>query len=192
MGIKDLTDEEIVARLKGLASKRPEFRDQEAQYFEELFKRYSNQTYSFCRYYGLRRDDANDAVQESFILLDRKIHLFDENRRFKPYYFQLVMNVIRDKYRKFKREKVYPIDNISEDKEINKSPAFDEILQNQDMLQRIIDKVPKKLRDILTLKLYADMDFESIAETTGISVRSAYNYYDQALDIIKAEMGEIQ
>ena len=65
MALKDLTEVEIMQKVKGLYQEKDLYADVIKQYFQEIFHRYYYQCYNLSRYYGLTRQDAEDAVQEA-------------------------------------------------------------------------------------------------------------------------------
>jgi len=63
--------------------------------FTELMSRYKGRLYGFiCRYIA-DRDEAYDLLQESFISIYQKIHLYDTDRRFSTWAFQIALNKCR-------------------------------------------------------------------------------------------------
>ena len=55
-----------------------EFRNGNKEAFEEIFYTYKDTLYYVSYFYVKNYDDANDCVQEIFIRLIDKIHLYDE------------------------------------------------------------------------------------------------------------------
>lgn len=188
MPISDLTDEEIVQRLKELAGERDDDRSREDPYYEVLFNRYSTQLYSLSRYYGLRHEDANDVLQEGFIKLYQNILRFAPDKPFKPYFLKIILNLIRDKYRQLKRLKVTDIDLVQDELAGTDTP-FEESLHKKTLVDSIINKMPPELKDVLLLKIQTGMNVESVAESLGISRRLAYYRYKKATAYLKNKTG---
>lgn len=187
MPISELTDEEIVQKLKGLSGDdgHESARD---PYYEVLFNRYASQLYSLSRYYGLRHEDANDVLQEGFIKLYQNIGRFAPDKPFKPYFLKIILNLIRDKYRQLKRLRVADIE-LHQDEIVDDGTPFEENLHKKTFLDSIINKMPSDLKEVILLKIQTDMNVESVAESLGISRRLAYYRYKKALAILKNKTG---
>lgn len=187
MSIKDLKDEEIIMRLKDLTRSSGNHEGVEDDYYREIFRRYSSQAYSLCRYYGLKHDDAHDAMQEAFVKLCQCVKNFQEGRPFKPYFFKIILNEVRDNYTKRKKHYSKSLDEVEEFKD-RKSENIFENLQNKEHIEGILNEIPEKHKEIAILKIYGDLGMEDIAQTLGISLRQAYYRLDEAFSLIKQKL----
>jgi len=180
MSVKNYTDEEIIEKLSALSESGIRHREAEAVYFNELFNRYYSQAYSFIRYYGLSHEDTRDVIQECFIRIYNLGKTYKKGKPFKPWFFKVILNLVRDKYGELKRKKYHDIDNYIDDPAISKEENIIEKLQNNDYIRSILNRLPTRLKEVLTLKFYSEMSMTEIAETLGIQQRQAYNILEQA------------
>lgn len=187
-GISALSDEDIIQKLQELSANAGA-RSAEDRYYEVLFERYSPQIYSLARYYGLRHDDANDVLQESFLRLYMNIRRFTPGRQFKPYYLKIVLNLVRDKYRGFKATRYYELDSVSQTAVSTEQDQY-ESLHKMAVLDRIISKMPEKLKEVLLLKVQTDSNLETVAGVLGISRRLAYYNYKKAIGYLRSKTGD--
>lgn len=187
MSFKDLSEAEIIKKIKEMKKKEDLYGDVIRQYFQEIYHRYYFQCYNISRYYGLNRQDAEDAVQEAFIKLLKSIETYDENRPFKPWFFRVVLNAVKDRYRELKKHRYTEIENIT-DYADGKQENFFEEFHTRNYFHGIIIRLPKKLKSVVVLRNYTDMSLDAISASLNISVRQLHNRLTQAYELIKIEM----
>ncbi len=187
MSIKDLKDSELITKAKSLKQNSNDYDDVVAQYLNELFNRYYSQGYNIARYYGLSREDAADAVQEAFIKVFKNIKSFDTRKIFKPWFFKIVLNAVRDH---FNANKKHFHADISVAEDISKE-IFDEFhIKHQ--INGIISSLPENLKSVVVLRNYGELSFDEISDALGVSVRQLHNRINQAYELIKQQMEEAQ
>lgn len=184
MSIKELKDEELLERLQGLSNSETSFPSAARQYSEEIYSRYFKQVFNFCRYYGLCHNDAEDVAQESFVKFFRNIHSFHIDKKFKPWFFKLVYNKIRDKYQELKKNRFNDLDSVL-DMAGNEDENISEKFQIRDYLNGIINELPEKLKTVLVMNTYGELDYEAIAKAVGISSRQVRNRLEQAFELLR-------
>ncbi|MCX7820406.1 MAG: sigma-70 family RNA polymerase sigma factor [Brevinematales bacterium] len=184
MDIKKLTDEELVLNLQTLKeSSRVVFE----QYIEELFERYKIQIYSLSMYYGLQSEDAMDVVQETFIKFLNFHRSFKTDLTFKPWFFKIVLNVVRNKYNELKKHSYVEISKLSSEMFFDEN--FEK-LQKREILRGILYRLPVKEREVILLEIYGGLNLKEISETLGISLRQVYNRLDKAYELLKEYIGD--
>ncbi len=187
MGFKDLTDEEIILRIKGLKKSENDYNSVVRSYYEELYNRYYLQCYNISRYYGLNKQDSEDVVQESFLKFMMRIKTFEKGKSFKPWFFRILINTIKDKYKYLKRNKFIDIDQFHEMDLPDEKSEIDNF-NIKETLQIIINKLPEKLKKVVLLKNYSDMTLQEIASLNNISVRQLHNRLSKAYEMILKEL----
>lgn len=185
-----MPDEDIVQLLQDLDKNPPVDEGLEEPYYREFYRRYSGVIYRIARNYGLNNEDSKDVLQEVFFRLYWNIHRFQPGRPFKPYFFKIAINTVKNRFRRLVSRSYRQIDalpdHIHKDREI-----FSESLHKMMDLETIINgKLTPAQKEVLLLKTHTDMNLESIAKTLGISRRLAYYRYNEAVATIKHEMGE--
>jgi RNA polymerase sigma-70 factor, ECF subfamily len=155
-------------------------------YSEAVYARFQRQVYKLCRYYGLRHADAEDTAQESFVKLFRNAGTYRDGARFKSWFFKIVMNNVRDKYREMKRI------HLSDPETLSEVPSdkthFTQKTHSEAALEKMLSQLPEKLRETVTLKIYGALDSDSIASVTGVSDRQVRNRLEQAYELLR-QMG---
>ena len=90
MNNKKLTDENLILQVAA----------NDISAFEELYARYSVRILNyFFRMLGSDRDKAQDFLQDVFIKLLEKAHLFDEKEKFSTWIYTMSHNMCRNEYR---------------------------------------------------------------------------------------------
>ena len=186
MDWNELSDEELAASLKQAKTAGEKMREKHIA--SVLFDRFYRQVYSLSRYYGLRHNDAEDSVQESFIRLFKSIEHYQADRPFKPWFFKIVLNLVRKKYKELKKRKHQDLDDYEESPEA-KENIFEKF-HNREQVRDIVHRLPEKLKKVAVLWIFQELGFEEIAELLGIGSRQVRNRLDQACGLIKEKLEE--
>lgn len=190
MATDQLTDEEIIEQLAELYQRDERQPHKEKLLFQEIFRRYSQQAMKLCRYHGLSRDDANDAIQDTFFNLYLYATKFQKGKIFKPYFFKILYNNICNKYNELKKFKVKDITDAEElTSECGPEKNIFEKLHKREDFLHIINKMPKKFKDVIIYKVFCDLDMETISNLMNLQRRQLYNVLDQALEILRDKLG---
>lgn len=185
MGIHELTDNELAWRMGQMTSDRDRYSEPFSQYASELYERFSQQAVNIACYYGLRRDDANDAVQAAFIKAFRSMASYNKDKDFKNWFFKIVLNCVRDIYKNKKKHNHTDIDTADTIQD-NFSKEFHISMS----IKGIINSLPEKVKETLILKVYAGMDMTQISKSLSISVRQVHNRLNQAYVMIRKKVEE--
>lgn len=180
MAIEQMSDNDIATRMKELSESGNLYSDVFCQYAEELYNRYFSGGNNIARYYGLCYDDAHDAVQEAFIKLFNGIKNFNSNKNFRPWFYQIILNCTRDRYNSISK---HNHSQLTED--IKKIENNFEKLHTREGINSIISGLPKKLKEVVILRNYADLSLEKVSEALGISTRQVSNRTKKAYGILK-------
>lgn len=187
MGYQDMSDAELMGGIRKVDSGSDPHPSSIEPFARELYRRYYQQAYNLSRYYGLPRHEAEEAVQEAFISLFRGSGRYDTSREFKPYFFKIVMNEVRDRWNDMKKNRYRDIDQL-EDMPDEKKEDFLNELHIRDHMTGIISKMPEKLRSVLVLRVYGEMEFEAISSMLGVGIRQLHNRLNEAYDYLRAEV----
>ena len=132
------------------------------------------------------RDDSEDATQETFIKL---VHLRAKYRRdtpFSSWAFTILKNICLDQLRKRKVRNAVPVEDlICYDDE-----ALCEAEKKEDavLIKEILSQLSEVERKIISLRLYAEYDFASVANACGLSTDSTKKKFYRALGKLKKSL----
>jgi len=128
-----------------------------------LMERFKGPLYAFL---NRRVGDAaaDDLFQESWIRVVKAAERFDPRRRFSTWLFQIANNLCRDRWRRLDVERRY------RDGQRHEAPrhADPEPTGLRLDMQRRLDELPDRLREVLVLRYYHDQGEKEIAEILGI------------------------
>jgi RNA polymerase sigma-70 factor (sigma-E family) len=129
-----------------------------------------------------------DVVQESYVrVFARRTRLRDETMAL-AYLRQAVVNLSRTSLRRTvmaRSKREAPPPNASGPDE----QALDRI--EQDTVVRALRRLPRRQREVLALRYYADLSEADVADTLGLSVGSVKSYASRGLDRLALEMAEL-
>lgn len=155
---------------------------------ELLIKRHESKIFGFIYSKIQDRDLANDIFQDTFIKVIRtlKSTTYNEEGKFLPWVMRIAHNLIIDHFRKNKRMPLY---RDSEDFSIFSILSDDTLtIENQLIstqvqmdLRRIIEELPADQKEVVIMRMYQDMSFKEISESTGVSINTALGRMRYAL-----------
>ncbi len=188
MALSELTDEDILIRLKELKKSDDFFNDAAKMYSGAIYDRYYKKGYNLCRYWGLYHNDAEDVMQDSFVRLFNYVQTYKAGRPFKRWFLKIVLNQVRAKYNERKRRNLNDLDSITDLPEPGENNNIEKF-QIRAYLNGIIEKAPEKLKEVMLLHVNYDLTYDEIAETVGISSRQVRNRLGQAYAYVKLHAG---
>jgi RNA polymerase sigma-70 factor (ECF subfamily) len=174
----NLSDSELVALyLKG-----------DSKSFEALIQKHKNKIYAFILSKIRNRDLAEDIFQDTFIKVINSLQKgkYNEEGKFLPWVMRIANNLVIDYFRKSKKMRtIAPTDNfdifdILQDDEKN---IEDNLVNNQihKDLRKLIEHLPEDQKEVLKMRYYAELSFQEISESTGVSINTALGRMRYAL-----------
>ena len=145
-----------------------------------LIIRHKLKIYNFIYSKVFDRDTAEDIFQETFIKVIKTLKrgVYNEEGKFLPWVMRIAHNLVIDFFRKNNR---IPTFDNSDDFDIfqligDGNPTAEKAMIEEQVvedLQNLIVQLPADQKDVLTMRLYKDMSFKEIAESTGVSINTA-------------------
>ena len=154
--------------------------DGDERSLEALILRHKLKIYNFIYSKVFDRDTAEDIFQETFIKVIKTLKrgVYNEEGKFLPWVMRIAHNLVIDYFRKSNR---IPTFDNNDEYDIfqligDGNPSVESEMINEQVvkdLQKLIVELPDDQKDVLTMRLYKDMSFKEIAETTGVSINTA-------------------
>ena len=148
--------------------------------FEILIKRHQQRVYNFIFSKVLNRDVTEDIFQDTFIKVIQTLKKgkYNEEGKFLPWVMRIAHNLIIDHFRRsnrmpiFKNTDEFDIFSVLGDGELN---AEKQLIKEQILLdiRRLVDELPDDQKEVLVMRMYKDMSFKEISESTGVSINTA-------------------
>ncbi|PKB15512.1 RNA polymerase sigma factor [Flavobacterium sp. 5] len=145
-----------------------------------LIRRHESKVYGFIYSKVSDKDVSNDIFQDTFIKVIKtlKLNSYNEEGKFLPWVMRIAHNLIIDHFRKSKKMPMY---RETEEFSIFSVMSDDSLtVENQIIadqvevdIRRLIEELPLDQKEVLIMRMYQDMSFKEISETTGVSINTA-------------------
>jgi RNA polymerase sigma-70 factor, ECF subfamily len=146
-------------------------------FFDELHERHRDRMFRVARRITRDREDAQDAVQESFLSAYVHLEKFDERARFSTWLTRIAINAALMKVRKNRASRQVGVEDAADGVELSDSePNPEEICARTEQkaaLRNAIAKLRPTLRNVVELHDLQECSLHETAEALGISVAAA-------------------
>ena len=147
---------------------------------EKLINRHQQRIFNFVYSKVHCRDTTEDIFQDTFIKVIKTLKngQYNEEGKFLPWVMRIAHNLVIDHFRKsnripkFESSDDFDIFQFISDGTVNAEDAMvtDQIVND---LQKLILELPEDQREVLMMRVYREMSFKEIADTTGVSINTA-------------------
>jgi len=143
-------------------------KDQE--YFTYLVRRYEDKLIRYIlRISGLRKEDAEDLLQDIFIKVYQNLNGFDTSLKFSSWIYRITHNEVISNHRKLKARPVgvsYDDDPILINKLVSNTDFVKEIDRKYDakVIQKVLAKMDEKYREVLILRFLEEKDYNEMSD----------------------------
>ncbi len=154
----------------------------------KLIKRHESKIYGFIYSKIPDRDITNDIFQDTFIKVIKtlKSNSYNEEGKFLPWVMRISHNLVIDHFRKtkkmpmFRETEEFSIFSImSDDSQTIENKIISEQVEMD--LKKLIEGLPADQKEVLVMRMYQDMSFKEISESTGVSINTALGRMRYAL-----------
>jgi len=162
--IKTLSDENLVLRISR----------NDAAAFEEIYDRYSLRILNyFYRMLAGNEDKAQDFLQDLFVKLLDKAHLFDINEKFSTWVYTIAHNMCRNEYRhQSVRIKAIQNGSLTHNEYENNGASPDQNIDIQllkNVMKSEVDKLGENHRTTFVLRYQENLSIKEISKVLGCS-----------------------
>ena len=153
-----------------------------------LIERHQSKIYGFIYSKINDRDLSDDIFQDTFIKVIKtlKSQSYNEEGKFLPWVMRIAHNLVVDHFRKAKKmpyqreTEEYSIFNYMTDNSLNiEGQIISEQVESD--LAKLLDELPEDQKEVLVMRMYQDMSFKEIADSTGVSINTALGRMRYAL-----------
>jgi RNA polymerase sigma-70 factor (ECF subfamily) len=169
-----MTDEELMAEYRLAGS---------PQIFETLVHRYERELYNYLRRFLGNSVLAEDAFQATFMQVHLKCHLFDDQRKVRPWLYTVATNQAIDIQRRNRRHRLVSLDRVSraDHQELGtlvnllRSREEDpgdllETGERKDWVREAVAALPEQLRTAVGLVYFKGMKYREAADELDVPV----------------------
>lgn len=173
------------------------------QGFREMVDRYHARVYSLA--YGVLRnsEDAEEATQDAFLTLYRKIDTFDESKKFFSWFYRVALNAAYSRARRRKPVTTVSLDDYvpryrDDGQPAGEFAAFvdgseDEAIA-RDLAERaaeFIDELPEAYRDVIWMVDVEEMKPSDVADVLEISLAALKSRLHRARLYVRQRLLEV-
>ena len=151
-----------------------------ADEIENVIKLYSNMLFKLCIVMLCNEQDAEDAMQDTFMKYMSKAPVFNGAEHQKAWLIRVATNICNDMGRFRLRHNHANIDDLSD---------YYESEETAEVLEAVL-RLPKKYKAAIHLHYVEGYDVRSIAEIAGISVAAAKKRLQRGREMLKLEYGK--
>ncbi|KIL37998.1 RNA polymerase subunit sigma-24 [Gordoniibacillus kamchatkensis] len=168
--------------------------------FEELVQLYKDKIYHLAYRMLGNRQEAEDAVQETFLRVYMNLERYDEQQKFSTWIFRIGTNLCIDRLRKKKP-------NYSLDAELPEGeggdwysmlPSEDAtpedrviVSETQRQIHRAIETMPDKYKSVVILKYLQDMSLQEIGEVLDMPVTTVKTRVHRGREFLRQQLEKL-
>ena len=149
--------------------------------FELLVERHQNKVFSYILSLVRDRQLADDIFQDTFLKIIRTIKAgaYKEEGKFIQFAMRIAHNLVIGHFRKSQRLPM--ADSVNKDYDLIDNAKITDLSVEDRMvteqvysdIRKMVDFLPEEQREVLNMRMYADMSFKDIAEATNVSINTA-------------------
>ena len=157
--------------------------------FDRIYVMYYSRMLRFAKEYVVFEEDAENVVQDVFLLLWEKREVLDIRISLVSYLFSLVKNRSLDYLRhkvvaeEYKQELSFKLMSLEQ---LNYTFSSEEEIEK--VIANAIDKLPERCREIFLKSRIEGMKYREIAEELNISANTVENHIAIALKKLRVEL----
>ena len=167
--------------------------------YRELVEMYQGQVFSLALRMVRRREDAEDATQETFVRMFRALERYDTNRPFAAWLMTIASRLCIDQIR---RRRVNPVSLTQQEAGSDEAyemdiedpgPGPDEVTSHSEEEKRsndLIQSLPPHYRVVVVLRHQQDLSYEEIAQALNLPLGTVKARIHRAREILKLRLGE--
>jgi len=149
---------------------------------DEIVERFKRPVYAFIVRMIGNRDTADDLFQETWLRVVRSAGSFRGDAKISTWLFQIALNQCRDYIRKVGKTSFVSLEDAEQ---LSCDPGVDPVrMLEAGQVRAMIKELPAKMRAVIVLKMYHDLDDREIASAVGCPVGTVKTRYHRAIKIL--------
>lgn len=165
--------------------------DGNREVFAVLVDKYKSGLYRLLLGMGSKHLDAQDLVQETFIIAYQKLRDHNDQCSFAAWLYAIAINRFKD----LQRRKKFSFDDNSLLSEKDKSPTPEEQYMRKEgalEMHKKLSILPERYRIVLLLRYANELTYDEISEITGMSMHQVKNHLFRARQKLKKQWPQVK
>lgn len=162
-------------------------RDGDVEAFAELVEFFHMRCLRYARYMLGEEEDAEEAVQDTFVRVYDHLGQFRPDARFEPWLFRILANRCRTvRERRRRRESLVTTGELP-------VVAAEAPADSQDLLEEVeaaLEELPTEQREAFLLRHVEDLSYEDMAVITGVRLSALRMRVKRACDTLRTRLQE--
>ena len=151
----------------------------------EVYQLFSDKLFALCLKYSRNKQDAEDTLQDSFLVIFDKIKQYKNKGSFEGWLKRITINTALQKYRQKS-----PLQIVKDVSDVDEVEEFDteNTVFNVDVLLGFIQKLPDRYRLVFNLYVLDNYSHKEIANLLEISEGTSKSNLSRARKILKNQL----
>ena len=174
---KQISDNELVEIVRKKNQER----------YAEIVERYEKKLFIYLYRLVGNKEEAQDLLQDVFIKAYRNLNSYDVSRKFSSWIYRIAHNEAVNHIKRKSLKKFISWETITSSKDKLESSSIEEgadkTWERKEVSREVnkaIDKLPFKYRQVLILRYYSDQSYEEIGEILGKPVNTVGTLINRA------------
>lgn len=169
------------------------FLDGDESAFNRLVLKYQEKIYLLARRMTGNHLDADEVVQEVLMVLYKKLNTFEFKSSFYTWLYRITMTRSLNFIKRRNLKEFLPLSGLKNKTNYDNDPLLE--VENKEkviQLEKILQKIPVKQREVFVLRNFEQLDYEEISNITKTSVGALKANYFHALNKVKELMKDYE
>ena len=156
-----------------------------------IYEKYKNDLMTLATSLLFDLNSAEDVVHETFVTLVRSCGQMKIKKSLKGFLVTTVVNNIRNRNKANTRRQTSPLESAADIESNYDQPEIIAIFGEQSKhLAQSLQKLPYPQREVVTLRLFSDLKFRQIAESTNESINTIQGRYRYGLNTLRSLLND--
>jgi RNA polymerase sigma-70 factor (ECF subfamily) len=165
--------------------------------FEGVVRRYTPVLYSLAYRLLGAREEAEEAVQETFLRAFRALPRFRLGRRFHPWLYAIALNYLRTRYRRERRRAALRARPLEEALDVPGAPQTGadpagevERAAAERLAQEALEGLPSRYREVFVLRQIEGLAVREVAEILGLPEGTVKSFLHRGRALLIARLAD--
>ncbi len=161
--------------------------------YEELVRMYQKKVFRVISGYHRDREDALEVVQDTFLKLYMARDTWERKTSFSAWLYRIAINASIDRYRRTSKQKTESLEDMVEGQAHGSATAGVpsgplenlRISERRHILEVAVRRLPQRQREVVSLRYFAEMQLEEIAEALSCPLGTVKSNLHKAIKTLK-------